>query len=68
MHYGMETVLNDLKPKFYLTKMRSVVKKVFHEYVHCKKLKETEGYGPDMRLIANLPPFTHTELDFLGLY
>jgi hypothetical protein len=39
MHYGVETLLNVLKQRFYITKMRSVVKKIFYECGYCRKLK-----------------------------
>jgi hypothetical protein len=71
MHYRVETASNDLKQKFHIPKMRSVVKKMFQECVHCKKLKVVPKLLqmsdlPDFRLIANLTPFTHTGLDFIG--
>jgi hypothetical protein len=38
-HYGVKTLLNVLKLRFYITKMRSVVKKIFYKCVFCRKLK-----------------------------
>jgi hypothetical protein len=71
MHYGVKTLLNFLKQKFHITKMRSVAKKVFYDCGYCKKLKSGSkalqmGNLPDFRLTAYSPTFTNTRLDFFG--
>jgi hypothetical protein len=71
MHYGVETLLNELKQRFYITKMRSMVKKVFFECGHCRRLKSVPklpqmGNLPDFRLTAHSQPFAYTGLDFFG--
>jgi hypothetical protein len=65
----VETLLNVLKQRFYITKMRSVVKKIFYECGYCRKLKAVPKLPqmadlPEFRMSAYVPPFAHTSLDF----
>jgi hypothetical protein len=54
MHYDVETLLNELKQRFYITKERSMVK------------SPQMGNLPDFRLTAHSQPFAYTGLDFFG--
>jgi hypothetical protein len=71
MHYGVEKLLNFLKQNFHITKMKSVVKKVFHDCGYCRKLKSGSNSPqmddlPDFRLNVYSPTFRYTGLDFFG--
>jgi Integrase zinc binding domain len=71
MHQGRETVLNELKQKFHMTKMRAVVKKVFYCCRFCRRVKAVPRPAkmadlPECRLMPNLPPFSFTGMDYFG--
>jgi Integrase zinc binding domain len=59
MHQGRETVLNELKQKFHMTKMRAVVKKVFYCCRFCRRVKAV----PKPAKMADLPLVVDTKSD-----
>jgi hypothetical protein len=67
----VETLLNVLKQRFYIIKIRPVVKKIFYECGYCSrrfflpKLPQMADL-PEFRMTAYVSPFAHTGLDFFG--
>ncbi|XP_062542457.1 uncharacterized protein LOC134210424 [Armigeres subalbatus] len=68
-HYGMELVLNQIKEKYYFSKMRATVKDVFRKCQVCRvnrALPKEMGNLPEYRLEAGLPVFAFTGMDYFG--
>jgi hypothetical protein len=71
-HRNNETVVNELRQKYYIPKLRVVLKSVIkHECQACKNRK-AKPEPPEMaslpfgRLAVGFRPFTHTGVDFFG--
>ena len=71
IHNGVKDTLNKVRSKFWIVKGRSLVRKVIHQCVICKKFEGRPCLGPPppplpkFRVAAD-PPFTHTAVDFAG--
>ncbi|XP_049867204.1 uncharacterized protein LOC126367631 [Pectinophora gossypiella] len=70
-HANREQVVNDLKQKFYITRIRPTVRAVEHSCQLCKVKKarprpQVHGDLPYERLAAHARPFSYTGLDFFG--
>lgn len=71
LHQGMDTVINHLREKFWVTKVRVLVRSVFKQCLSCKlrkpKLKPVEmGSIPKERSEKCEYPFTFTGIDYFG--
>lgn len=70
-HQGLETIVNNLKYRYRILKIRSQVKKFAHTCVKCRELRAK----PSVAQMGNLPPerttpfvfpFTYTGIDYFG--
>ena len=70
-HLGVEWTLSWIRKKFWITRCRSLLKKVRRDCVICRKLFDPPGYQrmadlPPERLIAGKPPFSFIGIDCFG--
>lgn len=70
-HGNNETVINQLRARYVIPKMRAVVRRVASacQECHVNKVKPRipeEGLLPSSRLSPHEPPFTHTGVDYFG--
>jgi len=70
-HVGNEWTLSILREKYWITKARSMVKKVRRECFTCKKLFQSPSHQmmadlPEERLTSAKPPFTFIGMDCFG--
>jgi Pao retrotransposon peptidase/Family of unknown function (DUF5641)/Protein of unknown function (DUF1759)/Integrase zinc binding domain len=70
-HQGVETVINQLRERFWILKCRRTVKKQFASCYECKKRKAKPaqplmGQLPEERFAYHEKPFTNTGVDFFG--
>ena len=71
MHMGVETVINNLREKYWITSMRSTVKLSFRSCQYCKikhakPIQPQMAPLPDFRVNSNFIPFDHVGIDFFG--
>lgn len=71
LHRNNETVLNQLRQRFSIPRLRSLIKKVANRCQHCKIYKAAPippqmASLPSVRLTPFIRPFTHTGLDYFG--
>ncbi|XP_058817112.1 uncharacterized protein LOC131680413 [Topomyia yanbarensis] len=71
LHANSETVCNELKQKFYIAKMRMVVRSVCRSCQYCKIKGATPvpplmGPLPKVRLTPFIRPFTYVGVDYMG--
>ena len=71
LHGGVKETLTELRSRFWIVKGRSVVKKLLHKCVVCKKI-DGKPYAsslppplPEFR-VTQSPPFAFTGLDYAG--
>ncbi|GBP90925.1 hypothetical protein EVAR_66269_1 [Eumeta japonica] len=72
-HGGVETVVNELRQRIWVLRLRPSVRSVIRSCLPCRirKMKPTEpltGEHPSARLAHHQRPFTFTGLDFCGPY
>ena len=70
-HIGRERVINELRQKYWITKIRSSVRAVWHACATCKVRKAQPVQPemaplPDVRTECFIPPFTNSGVDYLG--
>ncbi|CAK1585394.1 unnamed protein product [Parnassius mnemosyne] len=70
-HSGVETVVNELRQRLYIRKIRPVVKTVVKSCLPCRLRKAkpaspSTGNLPSARLAHHARPFTYTGLDYFG--
>ncbi|XP_058465085.1 uncharacterized protein LOC131438809 [Malaya genurostris] len=70
-HANTETVINEMHQKFYIPKMRSVVKKAIKKCMWCRVYRAKPGEPrmaslPQARVQPYVRPFTFTGLDYFG--
>ena len=70
-HQGTEWTLSLLRERFWITKARGIIKRVYKKCTVCKKLfgkpcSQQMADLPCERLEANIPPFTHVGIDCFG--
>ena len=70
-HLGVEWTLSWVRRKFWITRARSVIKRVRSECITCKRLFDPPGSQamadlPPERLIAGKPPFSFVGMDCFG--
>ena len=71
LHNGVKDTLNEVQSKFWNVKGRSLVRKIIHQCVICKRLEEKPCLGPPPPplpkfRVAEDPPFTYTGMNFAG--
>ncbi|XP_055584824.1 uncharacterized protein LOC129737688 [Uranotaenia lowii] len=70
-HQNRETIVNEIRQKFYIANLRRVCNEVRSNCQHCKN-RYAEPRPPKMyslppsRLAAHTRPFTHTGIDYFG--
>lgn len=72
-HQGIETIINDLRRKFWIPKLRTSVKKVIRSCQYCRRRMAKSAQPimaqlPQERLLKYEKPFSATGLDFFGPY
>ncbi|GBP22938.1 hypothetical protein EVAR_95338_1 [Eumeta japonica] len=71
-HGNHNTVMNEIRQKYYITSLRSKLRKIAHECQWCRinrslpKMPSAEGDLPPERLRHHQPPFTCTGVDYFG--
>ena len=70
-HVGVEWMINAIRNKFWITKIRPLVKGVKKKCVVCKRLyagtmSQIMADLPPSRTLTGYPPFTHTGVDLFG--
>lgn len=70
-HQGHETVLNNLRNKYWILNGRNAVRKVAREYQHCKNRRvlpviPVMGQLPSFRTERTVRPFIKVGVDFFG--
>ncbi|CAL8100448.1 unnamed protein product [Orchesella dallaii] len=70
-HGNHEAVINNVRQKFWIPRIRSSLKKVVQNCMQCRINKAVPiapkmGNLPDYRFAVNLPAFTHCGLDLFG--
>ena len=70
-HQGTEWTLSLLRRRYWITKARSIIKRVKKKCIVCKKLfgkpcTQQMANLPAERLEANIPPFTYVGIDAFG--
>ena len=70
-HAGSEFTLAEIRQSYWIVKGRSVVRKVIHECMHCKKERAKPAIPimadlPEFRVAVGEPPFSHVGVDFFG--
>lgn len=71
LHQNNETVLNEIRQRFHIPKLRVVLKKVISKCQKCKNDRAKPavpimGDLPDARLAHHIQPFTFTGMDYFG--
>ncbi|XP_062704316.1 uncharacterized protein LOC134286681 [Aedes albopictus] len=71
LHGNKETVFNELRQRFQIPKLRSVVSKVAKQCQYCRVRKATPQEPmmaplPEIRLTSFIRPFTHIGVDYFG--
>ncbi|XP_062713285.1 uncharacterized protein LOC134290231 [Aedes albopictus] len=71
LHANTETVCNELRQRFYIPRMRTVVRSVCRSCQYCKIKKAAPvppmmGPLPKVRLTPFIRPFTYVGVDYLG--
>ncbi|XP_065083282.1 uncharacterized protein LOC135705462 [Ochlerotatus camptorhynchus] len=71
LHGNHETVVNEIRQRFRIPQLRSVVAKVVKQCQHCRVQKAAPRAPimaplPEIRLTAFIRPFTHTGVDYFG--
>ncbi|XP_046556807.1 uncharacterized protein LOC124266041 [Haliotis rubra] len=70
-HLGKNTMLSELRQKFWIVGAGNVIKSVVSKCITCRKyqgqtLGQKMGDLPQRRLSTDEPPFTNTGMDFFG--
>ncbi|XP_033226851.1 uncharacterized protein LOC117179303 [Belonocnema kinseyi] len=70
-HIGRERVINDLRSKYWITKIRSAVRAQGYNCLTCRQRKAKPIQPemaplPDMRTDSFIEPFTNTGVDYFG--
>lgn len=70
-HHGQETVINELRQKFWILRIRQAVKSAWNSCQHCKNRRAVPqipvmGQLPICRLEPTIRPFIKTGMDFFG--
>ena len=71
LHNGVKDTLTEVRSKFWLLKGRTLIKKVVHQCVTCRRFEGKPYLGPappplpEFR-VKESPPFTYTGVDFAG--
>ncbi|CAL8128201.1 unnamed protein product [Orchesella dallaii] len=70
-HTGQDTVLNNLRKKFWIIDGRQVIRRCWSRCDHCrlqraKPIIPEMGVLPACRLDSGKPPFTYTGIDYFG--
>ncbi|XP_058839323.1 uncharacterized protein LOC131694831 [Topomyia yanbarensis] len=70
-HANRETIVNEIRQRFEIAKLRSLVKKVAKNCIWCRVMKTVPKPPamaplPEMRLTAFVRPFTFVGLDYFG--
>ena len=70
-HANNEIVLNEMRQRFHIFRLRSIIKKVTHQCQYCKIRKANPvspptGDLPAARLAHHQRPFTFTGIDYFG--
>ncbi|CAG7709918.1 unnamed protein product, partial [Allacma fusca] len=70
-HHGVETVLCNLRQKYWILQMRCAVKSIFHRCQRCKVLKAKPcpplmGILPEERTQKQMNAFTYSGVDYFG--
>lgn len=68
---NQETVVNEIRQRFYIPKLRAVVKSIIRCSQMCRIKKAAPNYPqmaklPEARLASFCPPFTYTGVDYFG--
>lgn len=71
LHAQSETVVNELRQRFYIAKIRRVVQRVAHMCQYCLVKKAMPAVPrmaplPLARIAVTCPPFTHAGVDYFG--
>ena len=71
LHNGVKDTLNEVRSKFWIIKCRSLLKKLIHRCVVCKRFEGKPCLGPPPPplpkfRVAEDPPFMYTGVDFAG--
>ncbi|XP_055618996.1 uncharacterized protein LOC129764175 [Toxorhynchites rutilus septentrionalis] len=71
LHSNHETVVNELRQRFYIPQLRVVVRKIAKQCQYCRVHKAVPHPPimaplPEIRLTAFVRPFTHTGVDYFG--
>ena len=70
-HLGVELLINDLRTKYWITKVQNLVKTVKHSCITCKKTyapthHQKMGDLLEVRTETGRPVFSYTEVDIFG--
>lgn len=70
-HLNNETVVNEIRQRYYIPRLRAVLKNILKQCQACKIKKAVPSYPqmaklPEARLAAFCPPFTYTGVDYFG--
>ena len=70
-HIGQERIVNDLRSKYWITKIRNAVRAVSFKCLVCRQRKVQPqqpemGPLPDIRTDSYIAPFTNTGVDYCG--
>lgn len=71
MHNGVKETLTELRTRYWLIKGRSLVRKIIHKCVICRRFEGKQCLAPPPPPLPQFrvkeePPFTHTGVDFAG--
>ncbi|XP_065073850.1 uncharacterized protein LOC135697916 [Ochlerotatus camptorhynchus] len=70
-HGNMETAVNEIRQRFHIQNLRAEMKRIVRTCVWCK-VRKCQPKNPRMaplpksRVTPNLPPFSHTGVDYCG--
>lgn len=70
-HLGRETLMSQLKTKFFIVGCSNLVKRVLRDCLICRKVQEKPSSQfmadlPTDRVTSGAPPFTNTGIDYFG--
>ena len=70
-HQGQETIVNEIRQKYWILKLKTLVKKICRncqncKIQHCKPVIPQMGLLPSFRITPQSKPFVFTGLDFFG--
>lgn len=70
-HLGRESILSNLRKKYWIVRANSMARKIVNECVLCKKIQGKTGTQlmadlPSTRVQGDLPAFTNTGVDYFG--